>query len=124
MSLSNYAEAKILDVLFNNTPFGAVATTYVKLHIGDPGENCTSNPAAHTTRIAASWAAASGGTITTDAAVVYTGLAANETISHISVWDASSGGNPLAYGPLTSPIGVTIGGALQFPAGDIDVTLD
>jgi hypothetical protein len=123
MSFSNYAEAKILDVLFNNTAFGAVANTYVKLHTGDPGEDCTGNAAGHTTRVEATWAAASGGTITTDAAVTYTSMAAAETISHVSVWDHLTAGNPLAYGALSATKTVAIGDTLNFPSGDIDVTL-
>ena len=123
MSISNYAEAKILDCLFNNTAFGAVANTYVKLHIGDPGEDCTSNAAAHTTRVEATWAAASGGTITTDAAVTFTSLSAAETISHISVWDHLSAGNPLWYGALSASKTVAIGDTLTFATGDIDITL-
>lgn len=124
MSLSNYAEAKLLDVMFNNTAFGAVTNTYIKLHLGDPGEDCTGNAAAHTTRVEATWAAAVGGTITTDAAVVFSSMDAAETITHISVWDNLTAGNPLAYGALTASKTVGIGDTLQFPAGDIDVTLD
>lgn len=123
MSISNYAEAKILDCLFNNTAFGAVANVYVKLHIGDPGEDCTANAAAHTTRVEATWAAASGGTITTDAAVTFSSMAANETISHISLWDHLTAGNPLWNGALTASKAVTTGDTLQFPTGDIDITL-
>jgi hypothetical protein len=124
VSISNYAEAKILNCLFNNTAFGAVANTYVKLHIGDPGEDCTGNPAAHTTRVEATWAAAVGGTITTDAAVTFTSLTAAETISHISVWDHLTAGNPLWYGALAANKAVGVGDTLNFPAGDIDITLD
>lgn len=124
MSISNYAEAKILDCLFNNTAFGAVATVYMKLHLGDPGEAGTNNAAAHTTRVATSWAAASGGTITTDAATTFTTMAAAETISHFSLWDHLSAGNCLWTGSLSANKTVAIGDTLTFPTGDIDLTLD
>ena len=124
MSISNYAEDKLLKVVFNNTAFGAVATTYIKLHTGNPGEDCTSNPSAMTTRVAASWATAASGSVATNASVTFTSMPANETITHISVWDAASGGNPLWYGALTTSRGVLIGDSLQFPSGQIIATLD
>lgn len=123
MSISNYAELKILDAVFNNTSF-AVANVYVKLHTGDPGEACTSNPATHTTRVEATFAAASAGAVTTDADVEFTSLAADETISHISLWDHVSAGNALWYGALTDPQDVNAGGTLVIATGDLDVSLD
>ena len=48
MSIANYAELKLLDTL-GNTSF-AVASAYVKLHLGDPGEDCTGSPATEATR--------------------------------------------------------------------------
>lgn len=125
MSIANYAEDQLLDAVFNNDSF-VVAGTFVKLHIGDPGENCTANPAAHTTRVAASWTTSSGGAVTNDAAVVFTPLTAAETISHISIWDTigPAGGNPLWYGPLTTPQAVNAGGTLNFAISAIAVTLN
>lgn len=126
MPISNYAEAQLLDAVFNNDSF-VVAATFIKLHIGDPGEDCTANPAAHTTRVASSWTTATvgAGSLSNDAAVVFTPLAATETISFISVWDAigPAGGNALWYGPLTVPQNVNVGGTLSFGISAIAVTL-
>ena len=125
MSLSNYAEQATLDALFNNVSL-SVANTYIKLHIGDPGEAGTANPAVHTTRVAASWANASGGSIATDAAVTFAGMTAAETISYVSVWDALANGtgNCIGSGPLSPSRTVAIGDTLNFPSGSITVTLD
>lgn len=123
MSITNYAEAKILDAVYNNISF-AVAATYVKLHIGNPGEDATGSPAAHTTRVAASWGAAVGGLLTNDAPVLFTSMAANETISHISIWDAAAAGNPLWYGALSVARAVILGDSFNFASGAITVTLD
>ena len=57
MSISNYGELAFLNTL-RNTSF-AVANPYVKLHLGDPGEDGTANPAAETTRKAITFSAAS-----------------------------------------------------------------
>lgn len=122
MSISDYAENELLDAVFNNGSF-AVANTYVKLHTGDPGEDCTGNAATHTTRVEATWGAASSGAVANDAAVTFTTLAATETISHISIWDNLTAGNALWYGALTAPRSVTAGDTLNFAIGEIDVTL-
>jgi hypothetical protein len=67
MTVANYAENKILDALFNNVSL-AVATPYIKLHIGDPGEDCTANAAVETTRKLVSFGVAASGQVASDAA--------------------------------------------------------
>lgn len=124
MSISDYLEPRILDAVFNNTAL-QIAATYVKLHTGDPGEAGTSNAFADATRIAASWAAASGGTITTDAAVTWTNLSSGAgPLTHISIWDADTAGNHLWNGALTQSKAVNAGDDFTIATGDIDVTLD
>jgi hypothetical protein len=125
MTISDFAEAKILDAVFRNVSL-AVAANYVKLHIGDPGEAGTANASASTTRKVASWAAASSGSIATNAALTWSGadLTAVETLTHISVWDASTAGNHLWNGPLDIPYNVAIGDTLTIPSGLIVCSLD
>jgi hypothetical protein len=123
VSIANYLEDKVLDKVFNNTDF-TVTGTYVKLHIGDPGEAGTANAAAETTRKAASFAAASGGAITTDADLTWTNVSTTETYSHISLWDAVTAGNCLWVGPLAAAKAVTAGDTFTIPTGDLDVALD
>jgi hypothetical protein len=123
VSIANYAEDKILDKVLRNTDF-TVTGVYVKLHIGDPGEAGTGNPAAETTRKVATFSAASGGAATTSADVSWTAVSTTETYSHISLWDAVTAGNCLWVGPLAVAKAVTAGDTFTLPAGDIDVTLD
>jgi hypothetical protein len=123
MTIGNYLETRILDAVFNNTSL-AVAATWVKLHIGDPGEAGTANAAANTTRQSASWAAASGGTIATDAALTWTSVAATEVYTHISVWDASTVGNHLWNGPLDAPYQVSTGDTFTIPSGVLIASID
>ena len=108
MSIGNYLETKVLDAVFRNVSL-AVAANYVKLHIGDPGENGTANAAGNTSRQVASWAAASAGTIATNTTLTWTSVAATEVYTHISIWDASTAGNHLWNGPLTAPRQVSAG---------------
>ena len=121
--LSDYAEPKILDVLFNNTAFGAVANVYVKLHIGDPGDAGTLNAAGNTTRQEATFSAASAGTITTDAAVTWTSVSTTEDYTHFSLWDSATVGNCLFTGTITANA-VVAGDTFTIAIGDLDLTID
>ena len=107
MSISNYAENKLLDTLRNQS--FAVTTVYCKLHTGDPGEDGTNNAATETTRKAVSWSAASSGSLAASATLEWTNVAATETYSHFSLWDASTSGNCLWAGSLSSSASVTAG---------------
>lgn len=119
MSYSNFAENAIEDAVCNGVSLDVAQPLYLKLHIGDPGEDCTANPAAETTRKAVSFGAPSGGTCLSDALVTWTNVAAGETYSHGSLWDAPTGGNPWKYGALTTPKVVNAGDSFDFAIGEI-----
>lgn len=115
---------KMLDSLTGRATYTASAAFYVKLHIGDPGAAGTSNPAAETTRQAVTFgSAAASGTISNTVAVQWTGLAASETISHVSFWTASTSGTFLGSDDLASAQAVNSGGSFVIPVGDLDLTI-
>jgi hypothetical protein len=116
MSISNYAELKILEHTTGKTSWTMPTTVYVKLHLGDPGEDATSNAAANTSRQSASWASAASGAIATSATISWTNVSTTETYSHWSLWDASTAGNPLWSGALSSSAAVTAGDTFQITA--------
>lgn len=120
MSISNYAELAFLDTL-SGTSF-SVASTYVKLHTGDPGEAGTTNAAANTSRQAASWSAASSGSKATSATMSWTNVPNTETYTHWSLWDNSTAGNCLWTGALSSSAAVTAGDTFQITS--LTLTLD
>jgi hypothetical protein len=122
MSISNYAELEILDHLTGTASWTAPAAVYIKLHTGDPGEACTSNAATEATRKAVTFSAASSGAITSNATVEWTNVSTTETYSHWSLWDASTGGNALWYGALSSSAAVTAGDTFQIT--QLQLTLD
>lgn len=127
MSISNYAEDKILDAVLNaSTTGGGLPTTdpYVKLHTGDPGENGTSNAAGETTRVQVTFADASGGSCASSTDAAWTSVSTTEVYSHISLWDAPTGGNCLWTGSLTAPKAVTAGDNFTIPSGSLTVLLD
>src|SRR4051794_1352933 len=97
------------------TAITAPAGMFLKLHIGDPGAAAATAPSAVTTRNALTMAAASGGAISLTTLAAYA-MTTGETISHFSVWDASSAGNPLFTGALTASKVVANGDSLTFTA--------
>lgn len=124
MSISDYLEDKILDKAMRNVDFTAAAV-WVKLHLGDPGEDGTGNPAVETARQQATFgAAASGGIISNTALIEWLSVAASETYSDVSLWDASVAGNHLWYGSLTASKTVNAGDTFRIPIGDLDVSLE
>lgn len=123
MSASDFAENEIADWLGGNGAPSAVTNVFVKLHIGDPGENGTGNPAGETTREEATFGAASGGVVSLDAPPVsWTNVSTTETYSHISLWDNVSAGNCLGSGALTASVPVTAADDFDLTALTITVT--
>jgi hypothetical protein len=113
MSISNYAELKILEHTTGKTAWTIPTNVYIKLHTGDGGEAGTSNAASETTRKVAAWASASSGAIATSATLEWTNVASTETYSHWSMWDALTAGNCLWTGALSSSAAVTAGDTFQ-----------
>ena len=113
MSISNYAELKILEHTTGKTAWTMPTTVYVKLHTADAGEDGTTAAAANTSRQAASWAAAATGSIATNATITWTNVSTTETYSHWSLWDNSTAGNCLWTGALSSSAAVTAGDTFQ-----------
>jgi hypothetical protein len=86
---------KVLNHMLRAVASTAPAGQFVKLHIGDPGSAGTANASSVTTRPALTYAAASAGacalTGTPPSWPSWAGTSP-ETVSDISVWDASSAG--------------------------------
>ena len=120
MTISNYLENKLLDTLGNNS--FSVVQPYAKLHLGDPGENATANPAAETTRKAITFNAAASGSMSAAATVTWTNVAATEVYTHWSLWDNSTAGNALWSGAFNTSASVTAGDTFQITA--LTLTLD
>jgi hypothetical protein len=98
--LSAYTANNFLNAIGNATAF-SVTTVYIKLHVGDPGINGTTNPAVETTRKAVSFAVASAGSIASDADITWTNIAGSEDATHFTAWDNLTTGNFLFSGTIT-----------------------
>ena len=119
--ISSYLANAWLDAVGNNTSY-AVGTVYVKLHVGDPGANGTSSPATETTRKAASFAAASSGSIASDADITWTNIAGSQDATHFTAWDNVSAGNFLFSGTVTANA-YTAGDTFTIASGSLTVSL-
>ncbi|MCI3277641.1 phage tail fiber protein [Streptomyces cylindrosporus] len=85
--------------------YNAVAATYVQLHTGDPGAVGTSNVSAGSaTRNSFTFAASSSGSALalSSAPSAWTNGGTSETLTHISVWTASTSGTFLYSVALTA----------------------
>jgi hypothetical protein len=111
-----------LDALGNAANYTAPTVFYVKLHTADPGASGATAAAGETTRKQASFAAASGGAITTDAALTWTNVSTSETYSHVSFWDHISAGNFLGSDDLAVARAVTAGDTFTIATGDLDLS--
>ena len=120
MSISNYAENKLLDTIGGTSI--SVTAAYLKLHTSDPGEDCTANAATEATRKAVSFGSASGGSMASSGTVEWTNVSASETYSHWSLWTDPSAGDPLWSGALASSAAVTAGDTFQITS--LTLTLD
>jgi hypothetical protein len=99
--------------VYQNTAMTGIASVFVKLHIGDPGAAGTANASALTTRQQITWGTPASGSMALATLSAFT-MTASETISHISLWDASTAGNFLESAALTSSVPVVSGSTLTF----------
>lgn len=110
---TTYWANKILGHGLGLTSYSMPSGLYVKLHTGDPGDPGAANPASPTTRVAATLSL-SGTKATLSADLSWTS-SARQTITHISVWDAATGGNCLFTAALEEPKNIYSGDTFTLP---------
>jgi hypothetical protein len=106
--------------VYRATAYTAV-TPFVKLHTGDPGASGTANASAVTTRNALTLNSPSGGAATLSSLASFS-MTTSETITHISIWDASSAGNFQESWALTASVPVINGSTLTFSTFTLSFT--
>lgn len=99
--------------VIRGTTFTGLAAAFIKLHTGDPGASAATAPSANTTRVSATFSAASAGVLTMSNTPTWaTWASGSETISHISEWDALTVGTFVFSAALTTPKAVVNGDTL------------
>jgi hypothetical protein len=123
IGLASAIANSMLNALGRNVAWTQPSAFWVKLHTGDPGSAGTSNAAGNTTRKQATFSAASAGSMTTSADLAWTSVGTAETYSHVSFWDASSGGTFLGSDDLAVARTVAVGDNFTILAGSVTVAL-
>lgn len=124
---SDYLETKVLNHVFGGTSYTAPTTLYVALYTAAPsdsggGTEVTTSGTAYARQSMAF--TTSGGTTSNTSAVEYaTATADYGTVVAMGIFDASTSGNLLAYGTLTTSKSVSSGDVFRFNASAVDVTL-
>lgn len=77
---------------FRNVAAAAIANVFVQLHTADPTTGSSAISVGSTTRNAITWNAASAGSMSLASLAAWTNGGTTETITHVSLWTASSAG--------------------------------
>lgn len=125
VGLSSAVAQEILNAIGNDgttTILTAMTAAWIQLHTADPGAAGTTAVAGNATRKSISFGAASGGTMSNDAAVSWSTseVDTSEGYTHYSIWSASTSGTFIASGTVTANA-VTAGDEFEIPIGDIDL---
>jgi hypothetical protein len=138
MSFSNYLEEEILDHIFGGNTAGNVftppATLYVALSTATPSDTANTfvepvgNGYARVSvpNTTSYWEAASAGVKTNAQPITFPAVTtlAWGTIVAVGVYDASSGGNQLAWGVLTASKTANVGDIVQFSTHALSIQMD
>lgn len=130
-ALSDHLENKLLDHLLGGGDYSPASTHYVALYTAAPsdsgggtevsGGSYARSAMANNT---STWPTAAAGTKSNGSAITFPTATANwGTVTHFGIRDASSGGNLLAWGALTSSAVVNNGDTIAFDAGSLIISL-
>lgn len=124
-SFSDYLENALLNHVFRNTALTAPTTVYLALYTAAPTDagGGTQVSGGGYARQAITFGAPAGGAISNTSAVSFTATGANfGTIVAVGIFDTLTVGNLLAWDDITSAV-INDGDTINFPIGDIDITL-
>lgn len=128
LSFSNSTETLVLNWLLTSGSATRPTAWYLALFTSNPDEDASGTEVSTVGTAYARQTAAftvSGNTASNSAAIEFpTATASYGTVSHVGVFDASTGGNLLAYAALSTSKAIDTGDVLRVPAGDLDITLD
>ena len=128
MSLSNTFETTVLTWLLTSSAATRPTAWYVALFTSNPAEDASGTEVSTSGTAYARQSVTftvSGNTASNSAAIEFpTATASYGTVTHVGVFDASSGGNLIAYAALTTSKAIDTGDVMRIPASDLDVTMD
>jgi len=134
-NLSDYLENKLLEHTVGKTSYTMPGTVYVGLATASPADDysgsayelgTTGSGYSRKAAVGTAWNSASGGTITTAAAIDFgTATADWGTVTHGLISDSPTraAGNLLWHGALGTPKIVQSGDTFQIPAGSLKLSM-
>ena len=125
---SDYLEDAVLDHVLGNTTYTPAGTLYLGLWTADDGLEAgtlTSEVSGGSySRQAIAFDAASSGSSSNTATVTFTTATGNwGTITHVAVMDASTAGNVLFHGSVTTSKTIESGDTFQVSSGNLTISL-
>lgn len=124
--MSNYLENALINATLRNTSYTSPATVYAALFTSDPTDAGSGSEVSggSYTRKAITFGAPSNGASTNSAAVEFDQATGSwGTITHFGIYDASTSGNLLYHGALTTSKTIDSGDVFKFSTSNISVTL-
>ena len=127
MSFTNYLEQKVLEHTFRNTAYTSPTTVYLGLLSAAPtdstsGTELSGNGYARQACAFDAYSSNKQVSNTSDETFTASGGAWN-TITHFGVYDASTGGNLLAYGEILPNVLISDGETFTVEAGKLIIEL-
>jgi len=124
-AMSDYLELKFLDHFTGRASTSAPSAVYLGLSTGSLGDDNggTELSGNNYTRKAVTFAAASSGSIASNAAVEFNAATGSwGSISHFGVYDAASSGNLLFHGAFSAAKTIGSGDVLKVASGSLTIT--
>ena len=123
---STYLANAWLNVIRGNaagTTYTAPSAIYVQLHTANPGTAGTTSVSSVTTRQTANFSASTTGVLSLSNTPSWTSWAGSaDLLTHVSFWDASSGGNFLWSAQLSSSKTMGSGDTLNLTGASLTIT--
>jgi hypothetical protein len=125
---SDFLEIEVLDHVLGNGAYTPAGTLYLGLWTADDGleagtQTSECSGSAYARQTIAFDAAASGSTSNTSTVTFPTATGNWGTITHVAVMDASTSGNVLFHGAVTTSKTIETGDTFQVSAGNLTISL-
>jgi hypothetical protein len=126
-AMTDYFENVVINHILRNQAYTPVATIYVGLYTAAPsdtGGGTEVTGGAYARQSISLGAGSLGATDNTADITFPTASAGWGTVTHVGIFDASTGGNLLMYGALTASRVVNNGDIFKILAGNCDLSFD
>jgi len=124
-AMSDYLENVFLSHFTGTSSTSAPSAVYVGLSTGSMGDDNSGTELSgnNYSRKAVTFAAASGGSISSNAAVEFDAASGSwGTVSHWAIYDASTSGNQLFHGSFSQSKAIGSGDILKIASGSLTIT--